>query len=550
MRFFTNTCVLLVCIFSSLSWANTPVKSELNRYIAFDWGACPEMFQSRDGQNLCTLAQVPLDWEDPEGEQIEVLISKHEANSGNSKGQIWLLQGGPGGSGSFFVGQFDSTLAPFIEDYDLYILEHRGVGWSTHLGCSNPPSLNYQAYWQACFDDLYEQWGEGLYDFNTTSAAKDLDYVIAKSKVLDWLPSHVYGVSYGSFWAQRFSQIAPTGAQSIILDSVFPANGTGLDLWDENFNKVFTQLSNYCDQDTLCSSKFHGETERTIRTLVERVYDREHCPDLAFIRDELQILATLATMRSVEQILMPAYYRLARCNGDDVVALNNVHKFVLKGMGRQLLELPAKDPKSNSQVISRLISNNELNDVQRDLIERLAFCKDAVTCYPTFLLMQKSIDKTIWGNRYSDEYVYKNMSHYMPTLALNGDVDPQTPHYDIPFLQAAFTNINQRYVEFAQAEHGIIFVTHMNEGNETCGAKVMLSFMENLWSQPDTHCLNNMKGLNFAAKEFESLVLFGSADAYDGKAQAMTPDLLMKLKHDHPDKFLESFGTFARLVDF
>ncbi|MGB0988505.1 MAG: alpha/beta fold hydrolase [Pseudoalteromonas spongiae] len=550
MHFLVKSSVLASCLASTSIWANSPVESSFNRYMAFDWGACPSQFQSKDGSNECTLAQVPLNWDDPTGKKIDVLVSKHSARSGNSQGQIWFLQGGPGGSGSFFVNQFDSTLAPFSQDYDLYVLEHRGVGWSTHLACNNPPSRDYQAYWQSCFDDLYGQWGEGLYQFNTTSAAKDLDYVIAKSKVLDWQPSHVYGVSYGSFWAQRFSQVAPTGAQSIILDSVFPATGTGLDLWDENYGKIFTQLSNYCDQDALCSSKFQGQAEQTIRALVKRVFSGEHCPDVAFIRDELQALATISMTRSVEQILMPVFYRLARCNGDDVVALNNLHQFILRGEGRHLLQLPAKDPLGYSDVVARLISNNELSHVQRDLTERLAFCQDAVACYPTYFLLQKHADKVIWGNRYSDEFIYKNMHHYMPTLVINGDVDPQTPHYDIPLIEATFSNINQRYVEFPQTEHGVIFVTQTREGTQTCGAQVMLSFMENLWSEPDTSCLNNIKGLHFSASEFESLMLFGANDAYEGAAQVMTIEQRLALKQAQPAQFAQAFGTFARLVDF
>ncbi|WP_125717317.1 alpha/beta fold hydrolase [Pseudoalteromonas rubra] len=550
MHFLVKTCVLTGCLASTSGWANNPVKSSFNQYLAFDWGSCPSQFQSRDGSNECTLAQVPLNWEEPTGKQIEVLVSKHPARSGNSRGQIWFLQGGPGGSGSFFVNQFDSTLASFTNDYDLYVLEHRGVGWSTHLGCNNPPSQDYQAYWQDCFDDLYNQWGEGLYQFNTTSAAKDLDYVIGKSKVLDWQPSHVYGVSYGTFWAQRFSQVAPTGAQSLILDSVFPATGAGLDLWDENYGKIFTQLSHYCDQDALCSSKFHGQAEQTIRSLLKRVFNDEHCPDLAFIRDELQAFATVSMTRSVEQILMPAFYRLARCNSDDVVALNNLHQFILRGEGRELVQLPAKDPLGYSSVLARLISNNELNDVNRDLTARLAFCQDAVACYPTYFLLQKEVDKSIWGNRYSDEFIYQNMHHYMPTLVINGDVDPQTPHYDIPLIQAAFTNINQRYVEFQQTEHGVVFVSHMNEGSETCGAQVMMSFIDNLWSEPETSCLNNLKGLNFSASEFESLMLFGASDAYEGAAQTMTFAQRVALKQAQPAQFTQAVGTFARLVDW
>ena len=59
----------------------------------------------------------------------------YAATSGEPKGQLWFLQGGPGGSGDVFAGLYDNFFADFAKDYDLYVLEHRGVEWSDALEC-------------------------------------------------------------------------------------------------------------------------------------------------------------------------------------------------------------------------------------------------------------------------------------------------------------------------------------------------------------------------------------------------------------------------------
>ena len=36
------------------------------------------------------------------------------------------------------------------------------------------------------------------------------------------IPTYVYGVSYGTTWAQRFMQVAPQTAAAVVLDSIIP----------------------------------------------------------------------------------------------------------------------------------------------------------------------------------------------------------------------------------------------------------------------------------------------------------------------------------------
>ncbi|MBQ4837839.1 alpha/beta hydrolase [Pseudoalteromonas luteoviolacea] len=525
--------------------------SEYNRYVNFNWGECPGSFATPDKRNLCSFAKVPVNWDKPNDKQIDILVSKYPAKSNQPKGQIWFLQGGPGYSASFYAQHYDTTLSQYTQDYDLYILEHRGVGWSTHLECPNKPDGDYQQYQQSCYDALHQKWGDDLFHFNTTGAAQDLAYSIDKSRATNWLPSYVYGASYGTLWAQRFTQVAPQGAQAIILDSIVPSKGFSLDLWDENFNYIFSGLAEYCNADPLCQSKLGNDSEHTIKTLLNKVYSNSHCPQTKFNQDSLQALSTLLMMRSIEGALMPAYYRLARCNSDDVIALNNLHQFIFEGTGRQLLELQPKPKNDYSQVLSSLIVHNEISQEHRSLEARLNYCKDAVSCIPKALLYSRYIQKAVWGDKYRSQFTYTDVHHYIPTLMLNGDLDPQTPHsYAYDFMRT-FTNVNQRYIEFPQTPHAVIFESpaDTNTGNN-CGVDVMQSFLNNIWQQPNTDCIAKLHGLNFNLPAFESTLLFGTENAYDGSAQVMTLDSLKRLRDTHPEKFSAARDTLMRVSDF
>src|SRR5687767_11398604 len=45
----------------------------------------------------CATVDLPLDWAAPSGETIEVFVKRVRAGAG-SRGQLWTLMGGPGGS--------------------------------------------------------------------------------------------------------------------------------------------------------------------------------------------------------------------------------------------------------------------------------------------------------------------------------------------------------------------------------------------------------------------------------------------------------------------
>ncbi|TMP40482.1 alpha/beta hydrolase [Pseudoalteromonas citrea] len=520
---FTSIFLILLSVFfssHSKSMENTFDKkiSPYNPYMAFSWGECPEQFSTADERNQCSFAKVPLDWEDPSLGEIEVLISKYPAQNHSVKGQLWLLNGGPGDSALSFTDSFELDFAQYTKEYDIYVIEHRGVGWSTNLNCDQSLDIH------TCFDDLYKTWGEGLYKFNTTNAAQDLSYAIAKSKAINWYPSYVYGVSYGTLWAQRFSQVAPQGAQALILDSVLPPSGFGLDLWDENANMIFKLVTEHCDTDSLCATKFIYPTEASIRHTVQAFFKGEHCPSVNISKEGLQTLTMIGTQIGWEAILMPFFHRLQRCNNSDIHSLN--HAVVALS---QLLDIDLSQssqvtnshlissPQSNiapdikkppySQELFYLIANNEISEIKKTPEERNTFCETAISCSTKSRRELEVQTYQVWGNKYTDQYLYKDMFHYMPTLAMNGLLDPQTPHFHSARLKGAFSNINQRYVEVPYTRHAVLF-------SSNCSKDIMFSFISDIWSEPNTTCLKDIPSLNFDLDDSTSLLIFNTLDEY------------------------------------
>src|SRR5687768_6556987 len=89
---------------------------------AITWGVCPPGFETE-----CAQVPVPLDWEAPGGERIEILVSRRPAPAQPARAQLVLVTGGPGNSAYHFAGEgILDQLAGSLPDTDVYVIEHRG----------------------------------------------------------------------------------------------------------------------------------------------------------------------------------------------------------------------------------------------------------------------------------------------------------------------------------------------------------------------------------------------------------------------------------------
>jgi|GEM_PF-190808 len=224
--------------------------------------------------SLCSTIAAPLDRRHPALGKVELFVRKFPA-IGRSKGQLWLIAGGPGESGASFY-PFLTILRAAAPGYDLLIPDHRGTGYSTRLcpaeeaASSDGGTALAGAEWGTCFAALNAD-AERTRAFTISNAAFDLQALI--DRLSTGRRTYLYGVSYGTQLVVRTLAIAPPRRlDGVILDSLVPPDATRI--WDLSHRSavvdaVGRQVLATCDGDAKCSARFGGSAERALRSIVD-----------------------------------------------------------------------------------------------------------------------------------------------------------------------------------------------------------------------------------------------------------------------------------------
>lgn len=450
------------------------------------------------------------------------MVSKKPALSGQPKGQVWLLDGGPGGDGSYLAPYFEYVVPEVAEDYDLYVVTHRGTGISEPLECTKTYDLNLpqeQAFSNAerdCIAELEARYtAAGLNSFSATDAARDVEHLIGKSKAGEWLPTYVYGISYGTLWGQRLSQIAPHSAQGFILDSILPSKGYHLDNWDRDHNEIFSTHAAACDADPECANKFDGPTEQAVLDIINGVDSGEICPSLDMTGEDLKANNGWYVMTKQPDILFPMYHRIQRCDDVDIKAVHNALLF-----SASQVESDNTVSEVENQIFNVIAFNEIADGAGFTAAEQAAYCENKAVCGPNIFEELGDLQEAFWKDRYNNDFIYEWPVNYTPTLVLNGTVDPQTPHYRIPAYQNLFTTSNQQYVEFDNVAHGVIWDTPTLSNGNTCGGDIVAQFINDPWTPVDATCTNDLPELNMQMAAEDSLEIFGSISPWQSDAPA------------------------------
>ena len=112
------------------------------------WGPCPADVKTETVVLECTTIRVPLDHANPDGERIELMVSRlASTNPAKRRGVLMLNPGGPGGSGLAFPDFLASRGIPtgVLESYDLIGVDTRGIGHSAPMSCGFTSEQGYLA---------------------------------------------------------------------------------------------------------------------------------------------------------------------------------------------------------------------------------------------------------------------------------------------------------------------------------------------------------------------------------------------------------------------
>lgn len=203
-----------------------------------DWGTC----DSGASGTECATYEVPLDYDDPDGERVEIAVKRFPASGDDPIGSLLVNPGGPGGSGYDFA-----DAAPFIigdqvrEHFDVVGFDPRGVGRSTPLTCLDSEGIDDllgaqidgdgdtdagastteesieeleetgRAFVEACKDNAPEL----MLHVGTANVARDMDLLrgLLGDEELTYL-----GASYGTHIGAQYAEQFPDRVRALVLD--------------------------------------------------------------------------------------------------------------------------------------------------------------------------------------------------------------------------------------------------------------------------------------------------------------------------------------------
>lgn len=191
------------------------------------------------GALQCARVKAPLDWTDPEGEQIELALLKQSALGGASKGSLFVNPGGPGSSGvQYLASGVDGAVGRALQqEFDVISWDPRGVGQSSAVSCLDDAGMDEWLFGKSATDGLEggtQEWvdaalqenkrygeacleatGPLLGHVDTGSTVQDLDMLreIVGDDKLNYL-----GYSYGTYIGARYADAYPDRVGRLVLD--------------------------------------------------------------------------------------------------------------------------------------------------------------------------------------------------------------------------------------------------------------------------------------------------------------------------------------------
>jgi pimeloyl-ACP methyl ester carboxylesterase len=479
---------------------------------ALAWSPCPVITGGTGTGAECGLADLPLDWDHPDGERIDVFVKR--VGDVDAPTQMWLLNGGPGAAGS----DFDSLAEGLASDGSLvvYLPDHRGVGRSTRLGCAAEDDASLGGFgilreeWSGCTTEVVATWGDRLAGFTTTAAARDLGWLVEHT-ARDGQAVNLWGGSYGTRLAQRYLQLYPAGASSVTLMGVVTADRTFAD-YDQIYDDVGHAFLARCGEDTFCASRLGPDVGARVDALWDSL-DTGHCAAAGLDKPTMRaFFATLLLSYWEERALVPATLaRLERCNASDVAALQ-----YLAAVLAQPAE-PSTNDRLASAVLGTHIGTNEFwptgaPDLEelRDIDERAVFSLG--------VSVRQAERLPTWPRYPLDAFAGAYPDSTLPVLVINGEFDPATPEVHALEVATHYTRPFQRLVIGPDATHAFASPT---AAGYWCFFAMMIGFAQSP-TAPDVPCVADMIAMDFRGTPAIA-AYFGTTDVWDGGPTVVAP---------------------------
>ncbi len=475
-----------------------------------EWKAC-DLVPGTPGAECVKLA-MPVDHARGGSDTLEVGVKRVGARL-PPKAQVWLVEGGPGGSGVNALAANARTLRTTRRDVEVLAIDHRGVGGSVPLDCPEQESASSvegagiaEVEWADCVSSLRSILGARLDQLTTTNSARDLGVAVERLR-RPGVPVFVYGISYGSYVVLRYLKYFPDQPSDVVVEGIVPPD-LGFDGYDSAMNEKAKELFELCRRDTKCVARLGPDPWATAASVVASI-DGGHCPALGLDTDGARaFLGGYLAHPGIRDYLPLLVYRMQRCNARDVAALAKFYA-TLSAFG-----VSFKDGKT---VTLPAFFHVALSEMWPEKGLPFAEVEEAwrKTVMSTGLSVRVAARRDGWPV-YSRASIDTKLPAYAgPLLMLQGRLDPAAPVEAAARLRDAYTSPNQAWVEFPYGAHAVYSGTPMPDGTD-CGEKILFQFIDHPDAPIDTSCTAATVPPGFGGSPSQNVELLGVTEGWDG----------------------------------
>nr|WP_158630256.1 alpha/beta fold hydrolase [Glycomyces terrestris] len=242
-----------------------------------DWAPCPDVDPAEGVE--CASIEVPLDYNRPWGEKIEIGLARRQATDPDERlGSILMNPGGPGGSGVDFVKSGNLLDGEVAERYDLIGFDPRGVNTSTQVLCSEEalidafsvPYPESEAQYEdllaanaALTADCREHSGRLFDRVSNLETVEDMERI---RRALGEGDLNFLGFSYGTLMGQQYAEKYPRHIRTMVLDGNMDHSEDST--WEfmrsqtAIVEETFGEFADWCESTPECA--LYGEDVETL----------------------------------------------------------------------------------------------------------------------------------------------------------------------------------------------------------------------------------------------------------------------------------------------
>ncbi len=223
-----------------------------------------------EDQVECVRLAVPLDWQRPSGQALEIFAARLPSLSKASTADAFvMIPGGPGQSGDSLIGLATGKLKAIRQKRDIILIYPRGTARSAPLKCD---SLNAEKLFDAAKMKAAAQRCAATAKYNPSffTSAEIVQDIDALRAALGYKQISLWGGSFGSRIAQHYARDYPSATRLVVLDSVAPVGASILQTTPRAAQRALDNISQSCARDKKCAASI-GNVSTASRQLINKL---------------------------------------------------------------------------------------------------------------------------------------------------------------------------------------------------------------------------------------------------------------------------------------